>query len=192
MPRPKLHSDEDVLRTAHSVILRKGPEAFTLTDVANEVGISRAALIQRFKDKASLHLAVMEMATDEVKQYFDVLPPETGLDALWKMLCELIESMGGGETGASYLLLLWGDIQTDVLRRLSADRNSLVRQAIAERLPEQPHPRDETASLIQAVIQGACMQWLVEREGRLADFMLGQVRRAMQVLYPAHDFRVKA
>jgi putative transposase len=77
------------------VILRKGPEAFTLTDVANEVGISRAALIQRFKDKASLHLAVMEMATDEVKQYFDVLPPETGLDALWKMLCELIESKRG-------------------------------------------------------------------------------------------------
>ena len=56
MPRPKLHSDEFILDTALGILLQKGPSAFTLSDVAEAVGISRAALIQRFKDKATLHL----------------------------------------------------------------------------------------------------------------------------------------
>ena len=56
MPRPKLHSDEFILDTALGILLQKGPSAFTLSDVVEAVGISRAALIQRFKDKATLHL----------------------------------------------------------------------------------------------------------------------------------------
>lgn len=70
MPRPKLHSDEFILDTALGILLQKGPSAFTLSDVAEAVGISRAALIQRFKDKATLHLKVMERNTQEVRDYF--------------------------------------------------------------------------------------------------------------------------
>lgn len=70
MPRPKLHSDEFILDTALGILLQKGPSAFTLSDVAEAVGISRAALIQRFKDKATLHRKVMERTTQEVRDYF--------------------------------------------------------------------------------------------------------------------------
>ncbi len=51
MPRPKLVSDDQVLDATHAVMLRLGPERFTLSDVAEAVGLSRAALIQRFTDK---------------------------------------------------------------------------------------------------------------------------------------------
>lgn len=58
MPRPKLVSDTDVLDATRRVMRRQGP-GFTLADVASEVGLSRAALIQRFENKAGLakHLA---------------------------------------------------------------------------------------------------------------------------------------
>lgn len=85
MPRPKLHSDEFILDTALGILLQKGPSAFTLSDVAEAVGISRAALIQRFKDKATLHLKVMERNTQEVRDYFAGASPEKGLDPLWAM-----------------------------------------------------------------------------------------------------------
>src|SRR5690606_11546328 len=97
MPRPKLHSDETILAAAQKVLLTRGPSNFTLSDVAREVGISRAALIQRFTDKATLHLRVMERATREVRDYFAAAPEATGLTPLWAMLKDLIEGMGAGE-----------------------------------------------------------------------------------------------
>lgn len=116
MPRPKLHSDEFILDTALGILLQKGPSAFTLSDVAEAVGISRAALIQRFKDKATLHLKVMERNTQEVRDYFAGASPEKGLDPLWAMLKDLIAGMGDGAGTEGYLLLLWGDVQEPSLR----------------------------------------------------------------------------
>lgn len=188
MPRPKLHSDEAILSAAQHVLLSKGPATFTLTDVANAVGISRAALIQRFRDKATLHNEVMKKMTQEVRDYFAAQPVEKGLVPLWAMLKELIGGMGEGEDTAGYLLLQWADIHDPALLELARERNRLVAEAIELRLPDRPHAPSETASLIQAVIQGACMQWLIAREGSVAVFMTNQTRRALKKLYPEQNF----
>lgn len=188
MPRPKLHSDEFILEKALAVLLQKGPSAFTLSDVADAVGISRAALIQRFTDKATLHRKVMEQMTGEVRDYFAAASPDIGLGPLWAMLNDLIAGMGGGEGTEGYLLLMWGDIQEPRLRALAAERNRLVRDAIEARLPTGPHEPAPTAGLIQTVIQGSCMQWLVEPQGELAAFMTGRTRMLLGVLYPDHEF----
>jgi len=188
MPRPKLHSDETILGAAQAVLMEKGPSDFTLSDVAGAVGISRAALIQRFKDKSTLHLKVMERMTKEVADYFEAASADKGLDALWAMLQDLISGMGSGEDAAGYLLLFWGDARDPLLRELALRRHELVRGAIEERLPPRPHPPEETSSLVQAVIHGACMQWLLARQGRLDDFMIEQTRRVLRCLYPGHEF----
>lgn len=188
MPRPKLHSDAFILDTALGILLRNGPSAFTLSDVAEAVGMSRAALIQRFKDKATLHRSVMERMTQEVRDYFANASPQQGLDPLWAMLKNLIAGMGSGDGTEGYLLLLWGDIGEPSLRALAAERNQLVRKAIEVRLPAAPHPPEPTAGLVQAVIQGACMQWLAEPDGELAAFMTDRTRRVLTVLYPQHTF----
>lgn len=188
MPRPKLHSDEFILDTALSVLLQKGPSAFTLSEVAEEVGISRAALIQRFKDKSTLHKKVMERNTQEVRDYFAKTSPETGLGPLWSMLKDLIAGMGSGAGTEGYLLLLWGDVQEPSLRALAIERNKLVLGAIEARLPDEPHPQAQTAGLVQSVIQGACMQWLVEPEGDLAGYMTERTRLLLAILYPNHQF----
>lgn len=166
MPRPKLHSDDAILDVALEALLRKGPSAFTLSDVAGAVGISRAALIQRFKDKATLHEKVMQRMTAEVEDYFEDVVFGKGLEPLWLMLKDLIAGMGSGAGTEGYLLLMWGDIQNPSLRVLAARRNRLVLEAIQDRLPDKPHPPEPTARLIQAVIQGACTQWLAEPGGR--------------------------
>ncbi|MBK4217760.1 TetR/AcrR family transcriptional regulator [Paracoccus caeni] len=188
MPRPKLHSDETILDAALAVLLAKGPSAFTLSDVADAVGISRAALIQRFKDKANLHRQVMERLTQQTRDYFDKADPATGLEPLWSMLKDLIGGMGDGPGTEGYLLLLWADVHEPELRALAIERNDLVLQAIRQRLPDQPQPPQPTALLIQSVIQGACMQWLVEPRGSLTDFMIQRTAHVLKILYPEQDF----
>lgn len=188
MPRPKLHSDETILAAAQKVLLEKGPSSFTLTDVANEVGISRAALIQRFTDKKTLHFKVMERSTREVRDYFAAAPEDRGLDALWAMLADLIAGMGAGDDFAGYLLLEWNDVVDADLNRLARERNGMVLAAIRRRLPDGPHDPGMAASIIQSVIQGASMQWLIAREGQLNGFVTDQTRRVLSVLYPVHNF----
>lgn len=188
MPRPKLHSDDTVLDAALSVLLAKGPSAFTLSDVADAVGLSRAALIQRFRDKANLHLKVMERLTQQTRDHFASADPAPGLGPLWDMLQDLIAGMGDGPGTEGYLLLMWADAQDDALRALAAERHALVLRAIQTRLPDHPHPPAPTALLLQAVIQGACMQWLIQPQGTLAGFMLDQTRSLLKVLYPDQTF----
>lgn len=183
MARPKLVSDDEVLDATHAAMLRLGPDRFTLADVARDLGLSRAALIQRFGDKHALHVRAMERATDEVRAYFAAASRDTGLAPLWLMLRDLIAGMGEGQGFSGYLLLLWADAGDPTLNRLAHERNLLVRNAIADRLPDDP-ARAANAGLIQDVIQGATMRWLVEREGPLAAFVTAETRLLLTRLYP--------
>ena len=189
MPRPKLHSDETILAAAQQVLLTRGPSNFTLSDVANAVGISRAALIQRFTDKANLHRKVMERSTQEVRDYFSSVSDETGLDPLWAMLKDLIGGMGAGDGFAGYLLLEWSDVTDDALNALARERNGLVFASIAALLPDAPHAPRTAARLVQSTIQGATMQWLIDKQGALNTYVIDQTRCVLQILYPGHEFR---
>ena len=184
MPRPRLFTDDQLLDAALQVLLEKGPSAFTLSDVAKVLGMSRAAIIQRFSDKATLHRKVMERLTVEVEQYFTDAPGDKGVEAVRHLLTDLISGMGNGSGMEGYLLLMWGDVRDPGLRLLAARRNRLVREAIRDRLPGPPADRARTASIVQAVIQGSCMQWLVEPQGNLDEFMLRQTLQTIDVLVP--------
>lgn len=115
-------------------------------------------------------------------------PDDTLDDPLWIMLKDLIAGMGSGAGTEGHLLLMWGDVQEPSLRKLAAERNRLVLKAMEARLPDGPRPPEQTAGLIQTVIQGACMQWLVEPEGDLAVFMTERTRMLLSILYPDHVF----
>jgi TetR/AcrR family transcriptional regulator, macrolide resistance operon repressor len=188
MPRPKLHSDDTILAAAQQVLLARGPSNFTLSDVAKAVGISRAALIQRFTDKHTLHRLIMERSTQEVRDYFAALPAEAGLGPLWTVLKDLIGGMGDGEDFAGYLLLEWNDVVDPELNALARERNSLVLAAIRNRLPSAPHDPDMAASLVQSVIHGASMRWLITKTGALNTFVTAETGRVLKVLYPDHPF----
>jgi len=183
MPRPKLVSDAEVLDATHAAMLRLGPDRFTLSDVATAVGLSRAALIQRFTDKRTLHVKTMERSTQEVRDYFDAAPRDRGIVPLWAMLRDLIAGMGTGEGFSGYLLLAWSDLTDPELSRLARERNEMVRGAIYEHLPDGAG-RADAAALIQAVIQGACMIWLVERQDGLAAYTEAETRKLIERLYP--------
>lgn len=189
VPRPKLHSDEAILDAAMEVLLRRGPAEFTLNDVAIELGMSRAALIQRFKNKDTLYRRAMERSGEQRRDYLAGIPVEVGAQGLWRFLTEIISGMGTGEGLGSYLLLAWQDLRDTALRRMALERNLMVRKAIAARLPKMAE-RDEVAAVIQDVIAGATMQWMMEREPPLTRYVLERVRRVLDLLFPHESFEL--
>ncbi len=69
-PRPRTVADADILEATGRVIGQAGPSRFTLADVAAEVGLSPATLVQRFGSKRGLLLAVAESAVHFVDACF--------------------------------------------------------------------------------------------------------------------------
>lgn len=187
MPRPKLISDDDVLDATRRVIARHGPSTFTLADVATETGLARSTLIQRFENRAGLLRAVIERDTNRLPDQLAALPGGCGSQALWRFLCALV-SVLRGERIEEYLATVTVEMTDPHLAESARRGLRYVRMAIAARVPETSPSREEVARHLQAVMQGASMQWAVEREGDLAPFVAARLRTALSFLFPGEVF----
>lgn len=142
MPRPKRVSDSDVLDATRRIMLRQGPENFTLTDVAAEVGLSRAALIQRFENKAGLFASVATHQHAALTQLIAAHPvpnkgPRQVLPFLDKALAEF-------------------DISSLLADPATA---ALLRDAIVARLDEPSRQRaGDVADMLMTVLGGAATE----------------------------------
>ena len=190
MPRPKLHSDDVILDAARRVLLRVGIADFTLQAVAAEVGISRAALIQRFTNRETLlrHIAVRH--TDVTRVGLEGMVREPGVQGLWSFLCTLVCGMGSGEGIANRLPLILQETRDPEVKRLAHERYRLVQQAIAIRLPPEMKSRESWGVALQGVIAGATMQWLYDDELPLDEYVLHRLKFTMEHLFPDETFAV--
>ncbi len=123
MPRPKLKSDDEVLEAATVVLKRCGPIEFTLSGVAKEVGLSRAALIQRFTNRDTLLVRMMERGVEQVRHYLNAIPIGAGPQGLWEFLQVLVRSMNTRNDFSVNYLISWYELQVPELRTLAIQRN---------------------------------------------------------------------
>ncbi len=191
MPRPKLVSDEEVLDATRQVIRQRGPVQFTLADVAAEVGLSRATLIQRFENRAELFRRVMARGAERLETELADLPGGFGAQEVWRFLKALV-SVLESERINEYLLTVVEEMSDPYLADLARHRVQLIRRAIAARLPEIPLGREEIAWHLQAILQGASMQWAVERDGELSFFVAERLRIALSLIFPEEIFEHEA
>ncbi len=182
MARPKLTSDDEVLDAANRVLKRKGPLAFTLNDVGQEVGLSRAALLQRFSTKETLLIRMAERDVAQVRAHLAQLPARVGPEGVWEFLQTLVRGMGHGYEFSVNALISWYETQVPELHRLASLRAKYVQDAIRQRLPPEAPPH--AATLLHSVMVGASVQWMVTPRRKLADHVLAQVAQTVRLLFP--------
>lgn len=171
MPRHKSISDEDLLDRALPVIAQAGPAGFTLADVAREVGVSPATLLQRFGDKQTLIARAFSRDNESFAVWTQSLPAGGGVDAVVRIYSEATKLFGETPSLADHLLWLREDIRDPDLNRLALQRFKLFRAEIVKRLPKMRIPPATAARLLDAQYHGAVIQWALEPRGRLADFV---------------------
>lgn len=159
MPRPKLVSDTDVLDATRRVMLREGA-GFTLADVAAEVGLSRAALIQRFENKAGLARQLATHNRGELEALIAADPIDNkGPQRVLVLLERVLEAF-----------------EPSVLLADAATADTL-REAIVARLDEPSRQRaGEVRDLVMTVLQGAAV------EGARTH-VAGRLRLALKLVY---------
>ncbi|RRY15700.1 TetR/AcrR family transcriptional regulator [Brucella anthropi] len=187
VPRPKTVDDNTVLDAALKIMLRPQREAFTLSDVATEVGLSRAALIQRFQNRDGLQLRVAERGLQMLEEYLQEAPSHQGVDDVWTFLRTLVNSMGSDDRLPSLLMMLRDDMVDKELNTIAKARNRLIRNAISERLPDASEGQnDMLASLIQATMQGAALQAGVDSPSELKRHILDHIRLQLDLIFPGN------
>jgi AcrR family transcriptional regulator len=176
MPRRKLISDEEILDRALVVMTRAGPGGFAMTDIAKEVGVASATLFQRFGDKQTLIERAFARDNDRFVAWLEDLPEGVGAAVVVGIYADATKVFGDNPSLADHLLWLREDIRDAALNALARERFRLFRAAIVSRLPPMPIPAERAAALLDAEYHGAVVQWALEPQGPLVDYVAERLK----------------
>ena len=175
MARPRRISDEDVLAATLRVMFRKGPAEFTLSAVAAEAGLAAPTLVQRFGDKRGLILRALSQDNGDFAAAVAAASPERGRDSVIGLFLRLTADIADPDELGTGLLWLREDFRDPGLNALARARWTMLRAAVVDRLPPLSIAPEQAARLLEAQWQGAFNQWGFFREGRLPDYVRGQL-----------------
>jgi AcrR family transcriptional regulator len=182
--RPRTVSDAAILRATLRVIGEHGPARLTLAQVASEVGLAPATLVQRFGSKHGLLLAAARQGVREVDGVFGAAGAAhvSPLAALRAALLALAGDIDSPATLANHLAFLQLDLSDPELRDEAAAHARAV-QAHLRRLLDLAAtlgelPPCDTATLAQALAamhSGALLTWAVDGSGALQDWLAARL-----------------
>ena len=179
-PRPRTIPDEAILQATAHIIGKLGPARFTLADVAGEVGLSPATLVQRFGSKRGLLLALAGSSVDEVDACFAALRAAhpSPLDALHAAATEMAGHVESPESLANHLAFLQIDLSDPEFHRLALENSELVtagyRRLIDDAVAASELVPCDTARLaraVGAVSGGSLIAWAIARKGSVMDYV---------------------
>jgi TetR/AcrR family macrolide resistance operon transcriptional repressor len=161
MARQQTVSDSDILQAALRVIVRRGHDAFTLSEVAGEVGLSRAAIILRFKGTHALRLTLTAHIVELFAKSMRALPVLRGGDGLLELVAFIGKMIPTSGSLAAFMRTYHSNIDDQELAQLEVKRGAILHNAIAERMPTLALAREAAVTAFAAHIGGSLMQWQV-------------------------------
>ena len=187
-------TDDAILDAAGRAIGRIGPARLTLADVAAEVGLAPATLVQRFGSKRGLLLAFAERGAGDVTEAFAAARAARAapLAALVAALVGMTAGVATPESLANHLALLQLDLSDPAFHRHARDQAVAVRSEIRALLDAAiaagelaPTDTDRLARTVQMTYNGALLTWAIDREGTVADWLSGELAPILEPYRPA-------
>lgn len=179
-PRPRTVTDEEILGATGKAMSRVGPAKLTLADIAKEVGLSPATLVQRFGSKRGLLLALAQSAVDSVDLCFEAVRAAhpTPLARLLAAATEMTRYVDTPEEMANHLAYLQIDLSDPDFHRLMLENSKRITAGYVALLDEAVEAGElapcDTARLARAVgamSGGSLIAWAVYREGTAESFV---------------------
>lgn len=191
--RPRTVSDQQILAAAARVLGRIGPARLTLADVAGDVGLVPATLLQRFGSKRGLLLALAAQGAEGVSAVFAAARSTAAspLTALIIALTELTREIDTPEALANHLAFLQVDLGDPDFRQLALRQAAAMRQEIRLLLDEAVRAGElvrlqsaRVARAVQTTYNGSLITWAVARDGPLADWLRDDLDLILQPYKP--------
>ena len=173
-PRPRTIPDAQILVAAQTTMARLGPAKLTLAEVAKDVGLSAATLVQRFGSKRGLMLALWADALNGIDACFDMFRPmhPSPLDALVAAATEMSRYTRTPEELSNHLAFLQIDLSDPEFHQFMLEMSRRTEAGYIKLLNEAKRAgeivRCDTAQLaraISAIAAGSLIGWAVFRTG---------------------------
>lgn len=175
-PRPRTVSDAAILAATHRVIGRVGPNRLTLAEVAAEVGLAPATLVQRFGSRRELLLALVQSGSETVEECFarmrgDHASPLAALVEAATVLSRVMRTPAEIANGLAFLQM---DVTDPDFQRLAEAhaRHTIegYRRLLAEAVAAKELRPTDTARLaraVSAVAGGSLINWGMLQKGNV-------------------------
>jgi AcrR family transcriptional regulator len=187
MARPQTASDDEILQASLRVMVRRGHDAFTLSEVAAEVGLSRAAIILRFKGTHALKVRLTTYIVDRFVQSLRSLPSSRGGDGLLELVAFIGQKVSSPGSLAAFMRTYHSNIEDKELLRLERKRGAALRAAVAERMPSTAITRDSAVTAFGAHISGCLMQWEVQTGTDARCYLVERTKQWLTLAQIPHD-----
>jgi AcrR family transcriptional regulator len=188
MGRPRTVSDEAILMAAIRAMTRLGPIRLTLAAVAEEAGLSPAALVKRFGSKRALLLAVSNSAGGGMAEGFAALRAahRSPLAALVAATTFLAKNTRSAEELANHLAFLQIDVTDPEFRKpmVAMQRGTLAgyQALLDDAIAAGELRRCDTAAVaraLNAVVGGSLIAWAVFRKGTAEAWVAADVETVL-------------
>lgn len=161
MARPLTVSDEEILRAARKVIVLRGPDGFSIAEVANEVGLSRAAIILRFESTHALKVASMGKLVEQFAEALETLPKTASGDNALRVAAFIGSYVRTRESSLRFFSnYCTSSVRDPELLELERRRGKALHAAISRVMPETPIDHDATVDAFRAHLTGSIIAWL--------------------------------
>lgn len=188
MPKKKLLDDKTVLEKALLVISDKGPETFTLQDIAKAVGLAPATLLQRFGSKQTLLIKAARCAQTKLSEDLAALKAQKlpWKEELILLLSGLPEGFGTREDIAKSLGLLKLDMVDRDLHPIARKLFATLRKRLKELLQAANLPsivdHEKISWELDALRHGLIIQWTLSGSGTLQNWLQNGVQNYLEAL----------
>lgn len=160
MGRPFTASDDQILLAARNVLTRRGPGGFSIKEVANEVGLSRAAIILRFKSTHALKVASLEKLVQQFATALETLPQTPSGDNLLRLAAFIGSYTRSRESSRRFFENYYAsNVRDRELLDLERKRGEVLDTAISRVMPGSALERGSAVLAFRAHLSGSIMAW---------------------------------
>lgn len=182
MGRLQSVTDHEILQAARKVIAKRGPDAFTLSEVAEEVGLSRAAIILRFKSTQALKVTIV---TEQVGFFIDAMAQiqaKPGGDGLLEVAAFLGAYVGNRKGSASFFRSYSSNVQDRELVKLENQRGAALRAVMSRAMPKVSIDHEAAVDAFNAHIAGSIIVWLGSNDPDAYGFLVRRTKEWLRLV----------
>jgi AcrR family transcriptional regulator len=176
MARPFTATDDDILNAAGKVIARRGPDGFSISEVAADVGLSRAAIILRFKSTHALKVTLLTRMVEQFANALQSLPQTPSGDNILRLSGFIGGYVRSRDSLTSFFSTYSTNLQHPDLLALELKRGQALRAAISSVMPEVEIDHASAVTAFSAHLTGTIMAWLAADDESSRHYLVKRTR----------------
>ena len=174
MARPFSATDDDILNAAELVMTRDGQQAFTLSAVAREVGLTRTAISMRFANASILKQMTMDRFVAEFEKKVRGLEVAHGASGLLAVADLLAHMVGARERLVNFLLSFIANSNDPMTMEMEEKRGEILRRVVSQAMPETAVGQGAAIDAFMAHLIGSLLGWQAGNDMDIREFLRGR------------------